>query len=211
MQTTDMPTDAVAHWDDFYRTRRTSPSGRPTGALETRATSLPPGRALDLGSSNGDDVLWLAARGWDALGLDISSVAVIRAAGRAAELGLPGARFEACDLATAMPDGPFDLVTALYLLSPVAGFPRADILRRAAATVAPGGHILSVAHAAPPPWSEHRHSDTSFPTVEEDLAALAPGGADWDVLEARVIERPGKGPDGQEAMLQDTVVFLRRR
>jgi hypothetical protein len=49
-----------------------------------------------------------------------------------------------------------------------------------------------------------------FPTPEEDLAALALGEG-WDVLVAEVRTRPATGPDGQESVLDDSVVLVRRR
>ncbi|MGZ9812166.1 class I SAM-dependent methyltransferase [Pseudoroseicyclus sp. H15] len=208
---TDLPAaDPRAHWEEFYQTQRTTTSGRPSGALLRFAADLAPGRALDLGASHGDDVLWLAARGWQALGVDISQTAVSRARLRAEEAGLSQkATFEVRDLAEGLPEGPFDLVTALYLQSPVE-LPRAGILRAAAAAVAPGGHLLVVSHAAPPPWAPpgHRHHD--FPTVESELADLGAPLPGWETRLAELVERPGKGPNGETAPLLDSVIFLQR-
>ncbi|WP_373354810.1 class I SAM-dependent methyltransferase [Pseudoroseicyclus sp. CXY001] len=211
MMTEDQTLDPQGWWEDFYRTRRTSTSGRPSAMMLRFATGLAPGRALDLGASHGDDVLWLAARGWEALGLDISPTAVGRAEARAAEAGLAGrARFEARDLEAGLPEGRFDLVTALYFQSPVTPFPRAQILRAAAALVPPGGHLLVVAHAAPPPWASGKHGG-DFPTVESERADLAADPALWDEVVADVVARPGTGPEGEAAELLDTVLFLKRR
>ncbi|NDV01879.1 class I SAM-dependent methyltransferase [Pseudoroseicyclus tamaricis] len=202
--------DPRAHWEEFYRTKRTGASGRPSGALLRFVADLPPGRALDLGSSHGDDVLWLAARGWQALGVEISQTAVDRARARAEEAGLTeAARFEQRDLAEGLPEGPFDLVTALYLQSPVA-LPRADILRAAAGVVRPGGHLLVVSHGAPPPWAAPEHRAHDFPTVASELADLGAPLAGWETRLAELVERPGRGPEGETATLLDTVIFLRR-
>lgn len=204
------PLDPHAFWEDFYLTRRTGASGRPSGALLRYAGDLPAGTALDLGSSHGDDVLWLAGQGWQTRGVDISATATERAARRAAGLGLAErARFEARDLARGLPEGRFDLVTALYLQSPVE-LPRADILRQAARRVAVGGHLLVVAHAAPPPWAGEGARDAEFPTVEGELGAIAADPAEWTTRVASVVDRKAVGPDGAEAILRDTVVMLRR-
>ena len=48
--------------------------------LVDEVTDLPPGRALDVGSGEGADALWLAGRGWQVLGTDVSQVALDRAA-----------------------------------------------------------------------------------------------------------------------------------
>src|SRR6185369_11710944 len=65
----------------------------------------------------------------------------------------------------------YDLVTASFLQSPIE-FPREAILRRAADLVAPGGHLLIVAHAAFPPWSMHAH-EHQLPTPQQEIDMLA--------------------------------------
>ena len=83
-------------------------------------------------------------------------------------------------------------------------------IRRAATLVAPGGHLLVVAHAAAPPWSGLAGDPSIvFPTPAGDLAALALSD-DWDVLVCEVRTRPATGPDGQESTLEDSVVLVRR-
>lgn len=206
----DAPADPLAFWEDFYLTKRTGTSGRPSAALVTYASNLAPGTSLDLGASHGDEVLWLAERGWQAFGVDISPTAVARATKRAAELGLSArAHFEVRDLARGLPEGRYDLVTALYLQSPLT-FPRADILRQAAERVAPGGHLLVVAHAAPPPWAADMGKGVDFPTVAGELAAIGADPARWTTLMAGVVARSVTRPDGSTASLDDNVVMLRR-
>ncbi|WYK06365.1 class I SAM-dependent methyltransferase [Cereibacter sphaeroides f. sp. denitrificans] len=209
--TIDPQEDPMAFWEDFYLTRRTSSSGRATAALQRIAAGLQPGRALDLGASHGDDVIWLATQGWQARGCDISETAVNRARVRAAALGLEQqAQFERCDLSVAFPEGEFDLITALYLQSPVA-LAREAILRRAARRLRPGGHLLILSHAAAPPWSREATPSTIFPTVAEELAATGAPTSELEVVAAEVVRRPGRGPDGTEAMLEDNLVLVRRR
>lgn len=205
-----VPSDPTAFWEEFYRTKRTGTEGRPTAALLKWTGDLPVGRALDLGSSHGDDVLWLAKRGWNATGVDISATVVERARRRAEEFGLSArARFEARDLAQGLPEGSFDLVTALYLQSPV-DLPRPEILRQAAQRVAPGGHLLVVAHAAPPPWADAAAMEADYPTAESELEAIGCDPERWTVGIASVVEREGTAPDGTPASLKDTVIMLRR-
>lgn len=205
-------TDPRAHWDEIYRTKRSTSSGQPSKLLVQVAEGLPPGRSLDLGSSNGDDVVWLATRGWQALGVDISGVACDRATARAASLELQDrARFEARDLGQGLPDGPFDLITALYFQSHV-DLPRTGVLREAAGHVMPGGHLLIVSHAAPPPWAsvEMLAKADPFPTVEGELEVIADAPEDWIIRKAEKVSRLGKGPDGTPAELWDNLIWLER-
>ncbi|AZY95040.1 class I SAM-dependent methyltransferase [Paracoccus sp. Arc7-R13] len=207
----DPQQDPATFWEAFYLTRRTSSNGRATAALQRIAADLTPGLSLDLGASHGDDVIWLARQGWQARGCDISDTAIARARTRAADEGLEHrAQFERCDLSAAFPQGAFDLITALYLQSPVA-LARAAILAQAAARLRPGGHLLVLSHAAPPPWSPEATPSTIFPTLAEDLAAIGAPAPGLEVLEARIVTRPGRGPDGAEAMLEDNLVLIRRR
>ncbi len=218
---TDPETDARAHWDEIYRTKRATSSGQPSRILARIAATLPPGRALDLGSSNGDDVIWLAAQGWQALGLDISPVACDRAAARTATLELSGsARFYACDLALGLPDDlpddpphrQFDLVTALFFQSQLP-LPRARILAEAARRVAPGGHFLLVSHAQPPGTAGEKAAAKGqiFPTLDEERAAIAADPQGWITREARQQDRMGKDPEGAPMQLRDNLLWLERR
>lgn len=202
--------DPTAFWEEFYLTKRTTSSGRATAALMRIAAGLTPGRALDLGASHGDDVIWLAQQGWQAYGCDISETAVARARARAADHGLEHhAKFERCDLSVAFPQGEFDLITALYLQSPVA-LARAAIISQAAGRLRPGGHLLVLSHAAPPPWSLEATPSTIFPTMAGELAAVGVPAPGLKVIAAEIVTRPGRGPNGTEAMLEDNLVLVQR-
>lgn len=107
-----------------------------------------------------------------------------------------------------MPEGPFDLVSASFLQSPVA-LDRQRILQTAAARVAVGGHLLVVSHAAAPPWSAHQHSAEEMPTLDGDLTALAPREA-WEVRVGELRTRSAKGPHGEDATLDDLVILAKR-
>ena len=204
----------VDFWEERYAGSSRVWSGAPNRTLVDVVADLAPGRALDLGCGEGADVIWLARRGWQATGIDISETAIARARAAASDLDLPDARFEAADLSAWRPGGRYDLVTASFLQSPVA-LSRAEILRAVAAHVAPGGHLLVIAHAEAPPWSRlrHTHSDghhADFPTPDDEVASLALDPSEWTALIAEVRSRGAVGPDGDEAVLHDSVVLMRR-
>ncbi|MCG2799643.1 MAG: class I SAM-dependent methyltransferase [Cellulomonas sp.] len=200
-------------WEDRYAGTDRVWSGRVNPVLAQTAAALSPGRALDLGCGEGGDAVWLAQQGWHVTGVDLSPTAVERGSAAAAGIGIPPDRLRliAADLATWTTQSAFDLVTASFLQSWPVPIPRADILRRATGFVAPGGHLLVVAHAAAPSWAppEMVH-DHMFPTPADDLAALTLDPPRWTVLAAETRERQATGPDGQQGTLIDTVVLARR-
>jgi cyclopropane fatty-acyl-phospholipid synthase-like methyltransferase len=86
-------------WDAVYEASTPAPwdIGRPQPAFVRLADrGLLSGRVLDAGCGSGEHALLAAARGADAVGVDISPRAIERARRKAAERGLT-ARFEAAD------------------------------------------------------------------------------------------------------------------
>ena len=207
------PDAAAAWWDELYGARERVWSGAANAALVRLAPDLRPGTALDLGCGEGADAVWLAARGWQVTAVDISAVALARAAQHAAEAGVAERiRWQHHDLAVSFPAGRFDLVSAHFLHAPAElGMPREEVLRAAAAAVAPGGTLLVVGHADYPPWSQHRHDEherLATPQEVLDGLDLAPG--EWRVLRVETAPREASGPDGQAATLHDAVVMAER-
>jgi SAM-dependent methyltransferase len=197
--------DVHDFWEQFYAEREQVWSGRPNVVLVEEIDGLTPGTALDLGCGEGADAIWLASRGWRVTGADISQVALDRAAVHAAEAGV-GDRITWArhDFARSIPEGPFDLVSAHFLHSPVDD-PREAALQAAAAAVATGGTLLVVSHEAVP-W----HDDVVFPTAAEVLDSLAIDPDAWVV--ERLTSRPRRAttPDGVEVDVSDSVVRARR-
>lgn len=201
--------EPAVFWENRYSERGQSWSGLPNAALEREAAPLVPGSALDLGCGEGGDALWLAGAGWRVTAVDISPTAIAFGAARAAEAGLDIRWIEA-DLASWWPEEEFDLVSSHFLHSPVE-LPRDDILRRAAQAVAPGGMLLIVGHAAPPPGSGHQHNDVALPTPDEVLASLDLAEGEWSIVTNALVERRAVRPDGDAATHVDSVLSVRRR
>ena len=203
----DGPDDARQFWEERYSSSERTWSGRVNAQLAATAADLTPGRALDLGSGEGADALWLAERGWKVVAVDVSDTALQRAAEAASQRNLlDRIEFQCHDLNESFPDGAFDLVSAQYLHSP-ARLDREAVLRRAAEHVAPGGVLLIVDHGEAPPWAkQHLHR---FPGIEEVLASLQLD-ATWTRLRTEQVERETIGPDGQPANLVDNVMVLRK-
>jgi len=203
------PVTPAEAWEFRYAQAPQRWSGNPNATLVDVVAPLAPGRAVDLGSGEGADAIWLARQGWTVLGVDISPTAVLRARGAALETGVDDrATFEAHDLSGWEPEGGIDLVTASFFHSRE-DLPRTEILQRVAAHVVPGGHVAIVSHAAPPPRSEHAHHDELLLDADGEVAAFDPDA--WVVVVAEHRERAATGPGGEAAHLEDVAVLLRRR
>jgi chemotaxis protein methyltransferase CheR len=201
--------ETVEFWEAKYSQQDQIWSGRVNTVMASIVEPMEPGRALDLGCGEGGDALWLAQHGWTVTAVDVSHVALDRAEARAREIDATGITWERHDLTRTFPTGPFDLVSAQFFQSPL-DFPRTALLRQAAELLAPGGSLLSVSHAAAPPWSGHH--DHVFPTTDEELAELALDPADWEVLQNGNVERAASSPDGRHhGHLLDGVIHVRRR
>lgn len=104
------------------------------------ATDMAPGKALDLGCGEGQNSVWLADRGWTAIGVDMSPGAVNEARALATSAGV-SAVFDVADISDWQPVSQFDLVFCTFAL-PARGMGRSRMLDMAATAVAPGGSIL---------------------------------------------------------------------
>lgn len=191
-------------WDDFYRGEAVW-SGLPNEVLVREVTELPPGRALDVGSGEGADAVWLARQGWQVTAVDISAVALDRAAAHVRKVAPEvSSRIEwwRADVTTTAPTREtYALVTACYFHLPP--HPRANALRGLAAAVAPGGTLLVVGHDPHELARLEGHGpapDTWF--MPEEIAALLDSRV-FDLLVATIRPRSGgadhaPGQDGQE-------------
>jgi len=138
-------------WDDRYLASQRMWSGDANPWLVATAQSLPPGRALDVGSGEGADALWLAEAGWVVQAVDASAVALYRGHREMVR------RLDASDKPVRIswrvvdmssdpfPDEQYTLVSIQFLhVEPAL---RLDVWRRASQRVAPGGTLLIVGHS----------------------------------------------------------------
>ena len=197
-------------WDERYRSAPAIWSGHPNTQLVAEAADLPPGRALDAGAGEGADALWLAEHGWRVTAVDLSQVALDRAAAEAARRGLADrVRCVQADLgAWEPPVAAFDLVSAQFL-HPTAAV-RDALYARLAAAVAPGGTLLLVGHDAGDLRSGLRRPHGGDRYVGADVLAGALDPARWEVLVAEARPRTAVH-DGEEHQIADAVLRARRR
>jgi len=202
-----------AFWDERYDSRSALWSGDPNGQLVAETSGLDPGTALDAGCGEGADAIWLAGRGWRVTAVDISGVALRRAAAQAGQAGPDiAARIEWRheDLGSWDPGAArFDLVSAQYLHLPPA--PRLALLARLAAAVAPGGTLLIVGHhpgdlqttMPRPPRPE------LFFTGDDIAGSLDAG--QWAVVTNAAPARAATDPEGRTVTIRDAVLRATRK
>lgn len=132
-------------WDERYAASERIWSGQPNGALVAETATLTPGTVLDVGCGEGADAVWLAARGWAVTALDVSRVALDRAAGHARDAGADVTWVQAGLTDAELPADGFALVSAMY--PALRRTPDSVAERALLAAVAPGGTLLLVHHA----------------------------------------------------------------
>ncbi|MFD4790966.1 FAD-dependent oxidoreductase [Streptomyces sp. NPDC058459] len=176
-----------ADWDHRYAGPDRAWSGNPNGTLVHEATALSPGRALDVGTGEGADALWLAEHGWKVTATDISGNALARVRAEAERRGL------AVDLVRGDAGDPapfgtetFDLVSLQY--GSFKRTPDQRGLRSLLAAVAPGGTLLVVHHDLTPlsdpvdvATQTRMYDPAAFVGVDEIFDALTADPGTWRV------------------------------
>jgi SAM-dependent methyltransferase len=210
MAMSDQFTEAA--WDERYLSRPSLWSGNPNPNLVSQTQDLAPGSALEAGTGEGADAIWLADRGWRVTAVDLSSIALQRAAAHAADRGTEIAdriQWRHADLRSWDPGAErFDLVSGHYLHLPAAML--AVVFGRLARAVAPGGTLLIVGHHPSdlqttmprPPMPE------LFYTGDDIAAMLDLEG--WEVVTNDAPGRVLTDPDGKPVTVHDTVFRSRR-
>ena len=132
-------------WDERYAASEQIWSGQPNGSLVSQVAHLGAGRALDVGCGEGADAVWLARAGWQVTALDVSGVALGRAAKHATDAGVSIEWLHSGLVEAALAEAWFDLVSAQYPV--LARTPGNDAEHALLGAVAPGGTLLVVHHA----------------------------------------------------------------
>lgn len=144
---------STVDWDERYATDDLPwDTGRPDPHLVAliEGGTIAPGRALEVGCGTGTNALWLAARGFDVLGVDISPLAIAKANAKAkarADSEAGRVRFAVLDFLTdAIESPPVDFVFdrgVLHVFDEAAA--RAQFARQVCRVLATGGHWFSLA------------------------------------------------------------------
>lgn len=137
-------TDPATTWNERYARATDLFGGEPNFLVSEELAGLSPRRVLDMGCGQGRNALWLASRGHEVTGLDLSDVGISHARQLAAAAGLE-ITFDVVDLVEDwQPQEPYDVVLLSYIQLPEQ--PRRVVHAKAIAALAPGGMVLVVAH-----------------------------------------------------------------
>lgn len=171
------------------------------------AGTIAPGRALEVGCGTGTNALWLASRGFEVLGVDISPLAIAQAQAKAEAAGVR-VEFMVLDFLSAELDrGPFDFVFdrgVLHVFDEASD--RAQFARQVARMLGAGGRWLSLAGSTEGPAREsgppRRSARDLVEAIEPELAIVELRSTcfnddealhAWQLL-ARVRELPAQQP-----------------
>lgn len=201
-------------WDAKYTASHRIWSGRPNLRLVELVDGLPPADAVDAGCGEGADAIWLARQGWRVTGLDLSQVALDRAARHARDAGVE-VDWRFADLVAGDPVPEADLVTAQFLHVPPELFDR--IYRDLASAVRPGGSLVVAGHHPDDPVPRNPELTRLLFAPEQVTAVLDP--AEWEVRVAAAPTRevldhdgaPQLDEAGRPVWSMDTLVHAVRR
>jgi SAM-dependent methyltransferase len=190
-------------WDQRYAEVENLWSTKPNRFLVGEVAELDPGRSLDLACGEGQNSIWLARLGWEAVGVDFSPVAIEKARARALREGVD-VLFVCHDLLEYIPEPEaHELVLVLYLHLPADE--RRVVLDRSAGALAPGGTLVLLGHdVLNATEGVGGPSDESILYTPDDIAAELPG------LEIEKAERVLRDVAGADRPAIDALVRARK-
>lgn len=195
---------SAQEWDERYSSADRLWTTLVNPSLVDETGELPPGTALDVGSGEGADARWLAGQGWQVTAVDISQVAIDRAAQLDSGTG-SGIHWLRTDLTVDDVPGSFALISAHYFPIPAADL---AVAKKLVAAVAPGGTLLVVAHDES---GIRAHGIDPHNYVQPaDYKALLDDS--WTIItdETRPRSRPAGSPASGQRHVLDVVLRARR-
>ena len=194
-----------ATWDERYAGPELVWGAGPNRFVAAELATLPPGLAIDLGTGEGRNAIWLAERGFTVTGVDFSRVGLARAAGLAAGRGV-SVDWVHADLLDYQPaPGRYDLVLIAYIQLPADQL--TALARAAAAALAPGGTLLAVGHDQDN--LTRGHGGPQDVSVLWSAPAVTAGLAGLTVQQAGQVTRTVATPDGDRTAIDTLVRAIR--
>jgi len=174
----------LAGWEQRYRAQEEASASHPHPLLVEAASSLPPGRALDLACGTGRNALWLAERGWSVTAVDGSPAAIEILRQRAAGLRIETQVADFEDGGFAIEPAHWDLIAICYYL-------QRNLFEPSKCGLVPGGILIAIALLS------KAGKDNSFRLEPGELRRYFEG---WEILHDR------EGRDQWEHKVAEIVV-----
>ncbi len=193
-------------WDERYASTDLVWTAEPNRFVVDELAGLPVGRALDLGTGEGRNAIWLAERGWQVTAVDFSAVGLAKAAKLAEARGVTGVHWVEADLRGYQPQpGGYDLVLLAYIHLPRPKF--GELLAAAVSALAPGGTLLLVGHDVDN--IAHGYGGPQDPRILHRVDDVLPVLAGLTIQRAEQVRRPVQTSEGERVAI-DTVVRAQR-
>ncbi len=156
---TERPEGAEVVYDRTYSRPATGDpaedgfESRPSELLMEAVRGLAPGKALDVGTGQGRNAVWLAGQGWDVTGVDVSGVGLTAARANAAKAGVTVRTVKAAYGDYDFGAAKWDLLAFVFAWAPVSD---SGFMRRIKDSLRPGGTVVfehfvkDAAHPYPP-------------------------------------------------------------
>lgn len=192
-------------WDKRYEGGELVWGAGPNRFLVEQVSNLTPGTALDVACGEGRNAIWLAEQRWRVVGVDFSSVGLVKARRLAQERGVTVDWLQS-DLDTWIPPNPYDLVVVMYLHLPTDV--RHRVFAKMAKSVAVGGTMLVVGHDLSN--LSQGYGGPQDPAVlygPDDVVAGLDGSLEIELAER--VDRWVEGPEGRAKAI-DVLVRGRR-
>jgi SAM-dependent methyltransferase len=193
-------------WNERYRDKGLLWTADPNRFLVEAVDGLEPGTALDLGSGEGRNAVWLAQQGWKVEAIDWSDVALDKGRELARSAGVT-VWFTQADLRGWWPpDACSDLAVAAYVQLPY--LERHGVWRAASHSLKPGGRLVVIGHD----WDNLEHG-YGGPQQPEALYSVAEAsmviGEHLEVVRAEQVTRQVETPDGPRTALDNIIVGVK--
>jgi 2-polyprenyl-3-methyl-5-hydroxy-6-metoxy-1,4-benzoquinol methylase len=165
-----------------------SPSFRPDpSAFLVRAVAgVKPGKALDVAMGQGRNTVYLASKGWDTTGYDVSDVGLAVARANAEKAGVKILAVQKSHQEFDFGEAQWDLIALVF---PLVSMDDAAFMKRVRAGLKPGGMIVVEQFNAAPAEGAKGPANALFKTFQDFRVVLyedMPDTSDWGKMKARI-------------------------
>jgi SAM-dependent methyltransferase len=159
----------LAGWEQRYRAQGVVSESAPHPVLVEAASSLPPGRALDLACGTGRNALWLSGQGWSVTAVDGSPKAIEILRKRAADLRIETQIADLENPGFTIARASYDLIAMCYYL-------QRSLFEPSKSGLVCGGIMIAIALLTEP------GKDDTFRVEPGELSSYFDG---WEILDYR--------------------------